>query len=94
MSKMNKKLNNQTSVKSFQEAEYVEGEDAAPENVDQEEEQADSSTTTTTTEATKKIGPSVRPFRSNQDLLSTLKKRRLSEKNSKPAGKKSQTLVD
>ncbi|XP_070506295.1 uncharacterized protein [Chironomus tepperi] len=41
-----------------------------------------SSTTTTTTEAPKKmIRPSVRPMRSNEDLLSALKKRRISEKN-------------
>nr|XP_029730003.1 uncharacterized protein LOC109412992 isoform X1 [Aedes albopictus] len=42
-------------------------------------------TTTTTTEAPKKIRPSIRPFRSNDDLLSALKKRRLESKNSKPA---------
>lgn len=41
-------------------------------------------TTTTTTEAPKKIRPSIRPFRSNDDLLSALKKRRLESKNSKP----------
>lgn len=76
----------------LQEEEYVEGGEVAVENEEQavDEESANSSTTTTT-ESTKKIGPSVRPFRSNQDLLSTLKKRRLNEKNSKPAGK---TVVD
>jgi hypothetical protein len=37
-------------------------------------------TTTTTTEAPKKR-PIVRPFRSNEDLLAALKKRRLNEKN-------------
>ncbi|XP_052868679.1 uncharacterized protein LOC128274484 isoform X2 [Anopheles cruzii] len=42
-------------------------------------------TTTTTTEAPKKIRPSIRPFRSNDDLLSALKKRREESKNSKPA---------
>ncbi|EAT46032.1 AAEL002736-PA [Aedes aegypti] len=41
-------------------------------------------TTTTTTEAPKKIRPSIRPFRSNDDLLTALKKRRLESKNSKP----------
>lgn len=72
----------------LQEEEYVEGDEVAAENEEQavDEESANSSTTTTT-ESSKKIGPSVRPFRSNQDLLSALKKRRLSEKNSKPAGK-------
>uniref|UniRef100_A0A182YCM4 Uncharacterized protein n=1 Tax=Anopheles stephensi TaxID=30069 RepID=A0A182YCM4_ANOST len=42
-------------------------------------------TTTTTTEAPKKIRPSIRPFRSNDDLLTALKKRRQESKNSKPA---------
>lgn len=42
-------------------------------------------TTTTTTEAPKKnLRPSIRPFRSNDDLLSALKKRRLDAKNNKP----------
>ncbi|XP_058175609.1 uncharacterized protein LOC131290478 [Anopheles ziemanni] len=41
-------------------------------------------TTTTTTEAPKKIRPSIRPFRSNDDLLSALKKRRQESKNNKP----------
>lgn len=51
-------------------------------------EQDQSSTTTTTTEAAKKmIRPSVRPMRSNEDLLSALKKRRLSEKNKPKEGK-------
>uniref|UniRef100_A0A2M4AWJ2 Putative secreted protein n=2 Tax=Anopheles triannulatus TaxID=58253 RepID=A0A2M4AWJ2_9DIPT len=42
-------------------------------------------TTTTTTEAPKKIRPSIRPFRSNDDLLTALKKRRQESKNNKPA---------
>lgn len=42
-------------------------------------------TTTTTTEAPRKIRPSIRPFRSNDDLLTALKKRRLESKNTKPA---------
>ncbi|XP_053678073.1 protein TonB [Anopheles nili] len=42
-------------------------------------------TTTTTTEPPKKIRPSIRPFRSNDDLLTALKKRRQESKNSKPA---------
>uniref|UniRef100_A0A182S5Q0 Uncharacterized protein n=1 Tax=Anopheles maculatus TaxID=74869 RepID=A0A182S5Q0_9DIPT len=45
-------------------------------------------TTTTTTEAPKKIRPSIRPFRSNDDLLTALKKRRQESKNSKPAAGK------
>uniref|UniRef100_A0A182KF25 Uncharacterized protein n=1 Tax=Anopheles christyi TaxID=43041 RepID=A0A182KF25_9DIPT len=45
-------------------------------------------TTTTTTEAPKKIRPSIRPFRSNDDLLTALKKRRQESKNNKPAAGK------
>lgn len=41
-------------------------------------------TTTTTTEKPKNIRPSIRPFRSNDDLLSALKKRRMESKNQKP----------
>ena len=64
-----------------EEPEYVEDEYELDEN-DQV-----SSTTTTTTEAPKKmIRPSVRPMRSNDDLLSALKKRRLNEKNNKAQG--------
>lgn len=66
----------------MQEEEYVEGE-AAIENEEQQEEDSAASTSTTTTESTKKIGISVRPFRSNEELLSALKKRRLSEKSQK-----------
>ncbi|XP_055606761.1 uncharacterized protein LOC129754601 isoform X2 [Uranotaenia lowii] len=44
-----------------------------------------STTTTTTTESPKKIRPSVRPFRSNDDLLSALKKRRQEYQSHKPA---------
>lgn len=42
-----------------------------------EEEQAVSSTTTTSTEAPKKIGPVIRPFRSNDDFLNSLKRRQM-----------------
>lgn len=68
----------------MQEEEYAEGE-AALENEEQQEEDSAASTSTTTTESTKKIGISVRPFRSNEELLSALKKRRLSEKSQKPS---------
>lgn len=68
----------------LQEEDYVEGAELAPENDDQNDDNV--STTTTTTETPKRIGPVVRPFRSNEDLLSALKKRRLSEKNSKSSG--------
>ncbi|XP_058443717.1 uncharacterized protein LOC131425669 isoform X2 [Malaya genurostris] len=51
-------------------------------------------TTTTTTEPPKKIRPSIRPFRSNDDLLSALKKRRLESKNHKPAPPKEKTYDD
>lgn len=42
-----------------------------------------SSTTTSTTEPAKKIGPIIRPFRSNDDLLSALKRRQQNMKSIK-----------
>lgn len=52
-------------------------------------------TTTTTTEAPKKnLRPTIRPFRSNDDLLSALKKRRLESKNNKPAPPKEKVYDD
>lgn len=65
----------------LQDEEYAEG-DAPAENEEQHEEES-ASTSTTTTESAKKVGISVRPFRSNEELLSALKKRRLSEKSQK-----------
>lgn len=41
------------------------------------------STTTTTTEPPKKVGPIIRPFRSNDDLLSALKRRQQNNKTIK-----------
>lgn len=49
-----------------------EGDEEYEENADQQEEQAP----TTTTESSKKVRGGVRPFRSNQDLLAALKRRR------------------
>lgn len=66
-----------------QEDEYVEEGDQG-ENAEQQDDEV--SSTSTTTEAAKKIGPVVRPFRSNEELLQALKKRRLSEKNGKASG--------
>lgn len=65
-----------------EEGEQVEGEEG--------EEAKPAPTTTTTTEAPKKIRPSIRPFRSNDELLTALKKRRLDARN-KPG--KQVTLV-
>lgn len=48
-----------------------EGEEELDENLEQQEE-----VLTTTTEASKKVRGGVRPFRSNQDLLAALKRRR------------------
>lgn len=73
---------------NFQEEEYVEGAELAPENDEQPEDESASSTTTTTTESPKKVRPSVRPFRSNEELLSALKKRRLTEKSQKSTGER------
>lgn len=48
-----------------------------------EGEEADVSTTTTTTEAPRRIGPVIRPFRSNDDFLNSLKRRRMDAKKAK-----------
>jgi hypothetical protein len=71
----------------------LQDEEYAENDADFENQEDASSTTTTTTEAPKKmIRPSVRPMRSNEDLLSALKKRRLTEKNNKASGKLIDTL--
>ncbi|KAG5684876.1 hypothetical protein PVAND_014086 [Polypedilum vanderplanki] len=70
---------------AYEDEEYVEGLEGDLEQ-QQHDDEDHSSTTTTTTEAPKKmIRPSVRPMRSNEDLLSALKKRRLNQKNDKAA---------
>jgi hypothetical protein len=52
--------------------------------VEYDEENADVSSTTTTTEATKApIRSLIKPFRSNDDFLNTLKKRQQNAKNGK-----------
>lgn len=56
--------------------EYIDGDQGALEN-------SDASTTTTTTEPAKKVGPIIRPFRSNDDLLSALKRRQQNMKSIK-----------
>lgn len=56
--------------------EYIDGDQGLVDNNEQ-------ATTTTTTEPTKKIGPIIRPFRSNDDLLSALKRRQLNMKSIK-----------
>ena len=50
------------------------------ENGEEGEQSAASSTTTTTTEPPKKIGPVIRPFRSNDDFLNSLKRRQMNAK--------------
>ncbi|XP_052900299.1 uncharacterized protein LOC128306740 [Anopheles moucheti] len=67
---------------SYDEGKGEDGEDGAEEGPAGGKQ---ATTTTTTTEAPKKIRPSIRPFRSNDDLLTALKKRRQESKNSKPA---------
>jgi len=57
--------------------EYIDGEQGIAENSDA------SSTTTSTTEPAKKVGPIIRPFRSNDDLLSALKRRQQNMKSIK-----------
>ncbi|KAG4072911.1 hypothetical protein HA402_006591 [Bradysia odoriphaga] len=56
--------------------EYIDGDQGSAEN-------GDAPTTTTTTEPAKKIGPIIRPFRSNDDLLSALKRRQQNMKSIK-----------
>jgi len=56
--------------------EYIDGDQGIVDN-------DSSSTTTSTTEPAKKIGPIIRPFRSNDDLLSALKRRQQNMKSIK-----------
>ncbi|XP_037936917.1 nucleolin 2-like [Teleopsis dalmanni] len=63
---------------------------------DEGDEASHSSTTTTTTEAPKRIGPVIRPFRSNDDFLNSLKRRQMNAKkhrDEKPVPKIKQTQV-
>jgi len=74
----------------LQDEEYAEGAELAPQQeADEEADDQQEASSTTTTESSKKIKPSVRPFRSNEDLLSALKKRRLNEKLNKASGNSS-----
>lgn len=50
---------------------------------DESEDAASSTTTTTTTETPKRIGPVIRPFRSNDDFLNSLKRRQMNAKKNK-----------
>ncbi|XP_055616117.1 uncharacterized protein LOC129762148 [Toxorhynchites rutilus septentrionalis] len=72
-----------------EEGEHVEGEEG-----DEPAGHQPVTTTTTTTEKPKNIRPSIRPFRSNDDLLSALKKRRMESKNQKPAPPKEKVYDD
>lgn len=86
-----------TPQPEYSDDEYVDEDGERPEG-DEGEEPAPGrpvvTTTTTTTESPKKIRPTVRPFRSNEDLLTTLKKRRLESKNHKPAPPKEKVYDD
>jgi len=65
--------------------------DENPENQYDENEEypaESSSTTTTTTEAPKKIGPVIRPFRTNDDFLNSLKRRQMNAKKNKVIAEK------
>ncbi|XP_063706302.1 putative mediator of RNA polymerase II transcription subunit 21 [Culicoides brevitarsis] len=59
----------------YEDEDYNEQENQAAEKQEQQQQQ-NQEQETTTTEAPKRIMPSVRPFRSNDDLLAALKKRR------------------
>lgn len=67
------------------EEDYQEGEGAPPQYGDGDEnlDEGVSSTTTTTTETPKRIGPVIRPFRSNDDFLNSLKRRQMNAKKNK-----------
>lgn len=69
------------------EEDYQDGEGAPPQYGDGEENlegvEAVASTTTTTTETPKRIGPVIRPFRSNDDFLNSLKRRQMNAKKNK-----------
>lgn len=68
------KVTKKSKFHDLQDEEYSEQEYQAVEKHEQEQE-------TTTTEAPKRITLAVRPFRSNDDLLAALKKRRLQAKS-------------
>ena len=63
------------------ENDYQQENDADVEEDYGNEEEAVISSSTSTTESTKRIGPVIRPFRSNDDLLNALRKRRLEQQN-------------
>ena len=65
-----------------EEGDYAEnGEDN--QYADEAEDAPSTTTTTTTTETPKRIGPVIRPFRSNDDFLNSLKRRRMNAKLNK-----------
>ncbi|XP_073833566.1 uncharacterized protein [Musca autumnalis] len=80
------KLASKTSTTTANPAEEEEGDypDNGEEPQEGEEvEEAEVSTTTTTTEAPKRIGPVIRPFRSNDAFLNSLKRRQMNAKKAK-----------
>ncbi|XP_055525639.1 uncharacterized protein LOC129718666 isoform X2 [Wyeomyia smithii] len=87
-----------TQQPEYADDEYVDEDGERPEGDDGEEPAAGgrpaATTTTTTTESPKKIRPTIRPFRSNEDLLTALKKRRQESKNHKPAPPKERVYDD
>jgi hypothetical protein len=54
------------------------------EGAEYDEEPLEVSSTTTTSEAPKLLRPLIKPFRSNDDLLNTLKRRQQNAKSGKP----------
>lgn len=65
------------------EGDYQDGEQDNPYADEEDNSEYSSSTTTTTTEAPKRIGPVIRPFRSNDDFLNSLKRRQQNAKKNK-----------
>ncbi|XP_055390608.1 uncharacterized protein LOC129619381 [Condylostylus longicornis] len=85
---LNKQTSTTTVAPSSQDNEEEIGDDEYDQDLEEAEKEqqdsASSTSTTTTTEPPKKIGPIVRPFRSNEDLLNALKRR---QQNQRKGGK-------
>lgn len=65
------------------EGDYAEGEQDNQYADEGEDGGPSSTTTTTTTETPKRIGPVIRPFRSNDEFLNALKRRQMNAKRNK-----------
>lgn len=80
-----KKKNISFSFQDYAEEGQAEDEFAESEYDDNGDNKDAAEAVTTTTEPAKRIGPIIRPFRSNDDLLNALKRRQLNMKSGKKA---------